>query len=119
MSDGPLDATVLATLRSLQEPGTPDILTELIDLFLEDAPPRLAAVRDAVAGGDTEGLRSASHALKSSAANLGIQEVAGLASRLEGAGRSGDLTGAETMADALGDAYARAETALRALRVTD
>ena len=119
MSDDPLDATVLATLRNLQEPGTPDILIELIDLFLEDAPARLAAVRDAVARRDAEGLRSASHALKSSATNLGIRELAGLAARLESTGRSGDLTDAGTLADELDETYARAETALRAMRVAE
>ncbi len=35
-----LDRSVLAALRELQDEGEPDVLGELIELFLADAPPR-------------------------------------------------------------------------------
>ncbi|MDQ3636375.1 MAG: PAS domain S-box protein, partial [Actinomycetota bacterium] len=47
-----LDRSVLAGLRGLREEGEPDILGELIGLFLTDAPPRLVALREAAEAGD-------------------------------------------------------------------
>ncbi len=44
----PLDWSVLAGLRELQEEGEPDILNELIELFLTDVPPQLIALKAAL-----------------------------------------------------------------------
>ena len=119
MTGAPIDRTVLDTLRDLREPGQPDVLTELIDLFLEDAPARLAAVRDAVGRQDGEALRQAAHGFKGSAASLGATEVRALCAELERLGRRGPLGAAEALLQQLDDAYGRAETALRAERSTE
>ena len=116
MTGHPIDRTVLDTLRDLREPGQPDVLTELIDLFLEDTPPRLAAVRDAVTRHDGDALRQAAHALKGSAASLGATEVRSLCAELEQLGKHGGLGATEALLRQLEDAYGRAETALRAER---
>jgi len=46
-----IDAETIDALRSLQEEGDDDLLVELIDLFLQDAPDRIVAIRAAVATG--------------------------------------------------------------------
>src|SRR5437588_12800360 len=38
-----VDASILALLRDLQREGRPDVLGELIAVYLRDTPPRLAA----------------------------------------------------------------------------
>lgn len=82
-----LDTETLAALRSLQEDGEDDLLAELIDLFLEDAPERLASIRAAVEASDWVGLAERAHSLKGSCASLGAVSMASLCGRLEAMGR--------------------------------
>lgn len=116
MSPDPIDPTVLDSLRALQEPGQPDVLTELIDLFLADAPPRITMVQGALAAGDGEALRRAAHALKGSAANVGAMGLAALCADLEQRGRHRAFDDADVVGHQLAQEYHRVETALRAAR---
>jgi CheY-like chemotaxis protein len=74
----PVDPDVLEMLASLQEPGEPDLVAELIGLFLGDTPERLHELH----GGplDPTHVVRVAHAVKGSAGNIGamhLQEVAG------------------------------------------
>ncbi|MFN8640583.1 MAG: Hpt domain-containing protein [Candidatus Binatia bacterium] len=82
-----IDSETIDALRSLQEDGEDDLLAELIDLFLQDAPDRLAAIREAVNGGDWVGLAERAHSLKGSCGSLGAVQMAALCARLEAMGR--------------------------------
>ena len=111
-TDAILDPTILAGLREVSD-GSDDFLAELAQLFLDDSPKRLDTIEVAVARRDGEALRSAAHALKSSAGNLGARGLHAAAAALEMAGSAGDLDAApEFMAD-LKREYGRAERALR------
>jgi PAS domain S-box-containing protein len=88
-----LDEMVLAELAGLG----PDVLAELVPVFLADTQERLIELRAAVRRGDADGQASAAHALRGSAANMGGVRVALACRRLEDAGRAGQL------ADALDD----------------
>jgi len=74
---------VLDKLRELQEEGEPDILTDLINLFISDASGRLASMETAVAEQNDETLQLAAHTLKGSSSNLGAQGMVQLCSELE------------------------------------
>jgi len=74
--------------------GDQELLKEIADLFLEDAPQILAAVRSAVESGDAEALQRAAHSLKGSVANFGAEEAVRSAYSLEQMGQDNDLTGA-------------------------
>jgi two-component system sensor histidine kinase/response regulator len=50
--------------------GDDRLMTELIQLFLDDLPMRLAAIKEAVTARNAAAIRSAAHALKGSAGNL-------------------------------------------------
>lgn len=78
-----LDEAVLESFRELQEPGGPDLITELIDLYLEDTKERLARLRIALDEHDFESLRESAHSLKGSSSNLGVARMAALSSQLE------------------------------------
>jgi HPt (histidine-containing phosphotransfer) domain-containing protein len=78
-----VDASVLADLEEMQEEGEPDLVAELIGLYLRDAPRKLASMREAEAGGDAASLRRAAHSLKGSSASLGAFGVAALCGELE------------------------------------
>jgi signal transduction histidine kinase/CheY-like chemotaxis protein len=65
--------------------GDHDLMTDVIRLFLEDLPIRLAAINDAVTGRNAEALRTAAHALKGAAGNLsagGLFDAAGVLERI-------------------------------------
>ena len=65
----------LSRIRELQGSGEPDLLTEMIEAFLEAAPGHVAQMTDALARGDADGLAHAAHSMKSGAAYLGADEL--------------------------------------------
>jgi two-component system, chemotaxis family, chemotaxis protein CheY len=104
----PVDAEVLEMLESLQEPGEPDLIVELITLFLKDTPDRLAEL----GGGplDASHVARVAHAVKGSAGNLGAMVLQECASALEHAAHRGE--GPEVLAsraDAVHTEFARVE----------
>ncbi len=88
-----LDVRVLESFRQLQMPDEANIIHQLIDLYLADAPNRLAMLRQAIAQQDAARLAQAAHALKGSSANIGAQRVARVCMELEKAGKAGNLSG--------------------------
>ena len=80
-----------AALDRLLRIGGQEFLLEMIDLFLENAPQRIRAARDAVEAGDADGVYRAAHSLKSTAANLGARPLQRLAERLESRAAEGDV----------------------------
>jgi HPt (histidine-containing phosphotransfer) domain-containing protein len=83
-----LDQDALNALRNLDD-GDEDLLAELIDIFLRDAPTRLTAIRGAIAREDWPELVAAAHSLKGSSGSLGAVQMADLCGRLERQGRTG------------------------------
>lgn len=86
----PVDTEVLQMLADLQEPGEPDLLRELLALFLRDTPERLDALRRALARDDFDTTGRAAHSVKGSAANLGAGALQALAARAEAAAQARD-----------------------------
>jgi HPt (histidine-containing phosphotransfer) domain-containing protein len=88
MPDGndPIDEAVLADLVE-STGGDPDFLAELIDIYLDDAPRQLAAMRDAALSGRIEDLVRPAHTLKGSSASIGAVELSELSRTLELAAR--------------------------------
>jgi HPt (histidine-containing phosphotransfer) domain-containing protein len=86
-----LDMTALDALRSLQDDGEDDLLAELIDLFLEDAPTRISSMREAIAREDWSDLGAWAHSLKGSCGSLGATHMADLCGKLEAMGRHGGV----------------------------
>lgn len=93
MMNGPLDMEVIEELLDLGDGGDPELLVDLIRMFLENAPSKLESILDGVSEGDWEKVERAAHSLKSSSGNLGavdLQDCADLfqvASRKEAADR--------------------------------
>jgi PAS domain S-box-containing protein len=104
-----MDSTMLANLRAIQKEGRPEVITELLDLFLSDMPPTLAALREALAAGEMLAVERAAHALKGSCAILGLQRAASFSAELEQEGRSGSVREASAI-------FARLEDELESVR---
>jgi CheY-like chemotaxis protein len=88
--------------------GDTALLHDLMQLFSEDAPNRMAAIRDAVDRRDPEALRLAAHELKGAAGNLAAASVVDAARTLEILGRHQSL-------DAVPGAWRRLETEMDGL----
>src|SRR5262249_2091645 len=70
--------------------GDDQLLADVIRLFLEDCPARLAAIKAAVDHGDAEAIRTSAHALKGAAGNLsasGLFEAARVLERIRAESR--------------------------------
>jgi HPt (histidine-containing phosphotransfer) domain-containing protein len=78
----PVDWEVLLGLEEAQVEGEPDLVVELLDLYAEDAPRRLDAIRGALAARDLETLRRAAHGLKGGSASLGARRMTALCEQL-------------------------------------
>jgi CheY-like chemotaxis protein/HPt (histidine-containing phosphotransfer) domain-containing protein len=78
-----LDQKALDAIRALSKDGNPNLLGQIIALYLKDAPVLVERMRGAVQSGDAKELRTAAHTLKSSSANLGAVKLAGLCKDLE------------------------------------
>jgi HPt (histidine-containing phosphotransfer) domain-containing protein len=74
---------MLLSLEEVQVEGEPDLIVELIELYAEDTPRRLDAIRGALAARDLAALRRAAHGLKGSSASLGARRVWILCEELE------------------------------------
>lgn len=78
-----VDMAVLLSLEEAQIEGEPDLIVELIDLYLEDASAKLYDLREAAAKTDEGMLRRTAHCLKGSSGNLGARGVAAVCEELE------------------------------------
>jgi CheY-like chemotaxis protein len=103
--NGSIDDSVLEGLRELQEEGEPDILKELIELFLEDVPPQLKALREAEERDDAKSVERIGHTLKGSCGNLGAVRMAAISAELEEIGRTGDLAPAPALLSRLEEEF--------------
>jgi CheY-like chemotaxis protein/HPt (histidine-containing phosphotransfer) domain-containing protein len=106
--DKAIDALIdSARMRTFRE-DYPDIVDQLLRLFLESTPELLEELREAVEGGDGDELKRAAHKLKGSCQNIGATFMATLCHSLE----TDDVDAAATLAR-LDDAFLSTEAALR------
>ena len=96
-----------ARMRTFRD-DYPDIVDQLLDLFLNSTPPLLDELREAVDAGDDDGLRRTAHKLKGSCQNIGATFMVTLCRSIE----TGDGDVAATVAE-LDSALALTETAIR------
>lgn len=78
-----VDMAVLNSLEGAQVEGEPDIVVELMELYLEDVAAKLAAMREGLAAKDGRLLARLAHSLRGSSANLGARRAAALCEELE------------------------------------
>ena len=71
--------------------GDSELLQEMAQLFLDEYPSQLEAVRAAVRARDAKALERSAHSLKGSVGNFGAAAAHEAALRLELLGRKGDL----------------------------
>jgi len=82
-----IDKTVLNELRFLQREDEPDLLGELITLYLSESSDLLKELGNFVQANDAQGINKTAHKLKSSSAYLGATNFASLLKQAENMGR--------------------------------
>jgi HPt (histidine-containing phosphotransfer) domain-containing protein len=116
MSEVPvLDSAVVSGLRQLTPPGEPDVLAQVLNLFLVEVPLRMDRLRNAWAAGNIEEVHRAAHSLKGGAGNIGARRLYEVCRQLEDRGKSGDLAGSAALVDALGVEFGKVQVEIRRL----
>jgi two-component system sensor histidine kinase/response regulator len=87
--------------------GDRALALEVLRMFIEDCPQRMAAIGAAVEQGDANALCIAAHTLKGSAGYLAAAQVVDAAARLERIGREGGLADVSAAVGQLEGAVAR------------
>ncbi|WP_126455578.1 ATP-binding protein [Sulfuriflexus mobilis] len=88
-----------SVLSGLKSSVGEDVLHDILILFLDDSPQRLAAIRNAFKNSDHEALRAASHTLKGSSGMIGAEKLSSNCAKLEEMAYRSDLCEAETLLD--------------------
>jgi HPt (histidine-containing phosphotransfer) domain-containing protein len=113
-----LDDEALAQLRELQIQGEPDLVAEILNLFLADTPARLAAIGEAFQARDAAAVARGAHALKGATASIGARRMTTLCEALEANATVQTLTDAGATLTELEEEFQRVRAALEAERNT-
>ena len=96
-----IDRAALAQLRALDQETGGGLFAELLELFHDGTPLRLASIRRALAAGDARQVEREAHSLKGSSGALGAIGLMQLAGELEHRARAGDLSDAGQQVEAI------------------
>ena len=113
-TDNLLDQITIAQLRSMPPSNGVSMLQELVDLFLESAPQRIAQISQSINDGPM--LAFHAHALKSMGLNLGVKRIVELSQKLEELGRARNMHGAPAVFQELEAAFTQTKAQLLMLR---
>lgn len=110
MNDAPVDREVLMRLQ--EDLGGPDVVREMVQSFVADAGPLLAAMREGAALGDARALEQSAHTMRSVSAALGAMRLADLCRQLELGAREGVVVDGREQAEAVAREFDRVRVAL-------
>ena len=108
-----LNRKTINNIRALQREGAPDILEKIIGLYLDNSNNIIVELEQSVEMKDAKKIRSASHSLKSSSANLGADNLADLCKEMEMLGKTNQMEEIEQKFDRLKQKYDNTCTALK------
>ena len=109
-----IDREVINRLRKLTQATRPELLSELIDLFIKDSPARIDRLREALAQDDAVALAQAAHTLKGSSGQIGARRMQALCEIIEERSRAGSVQGAAALLLTLEEEFGRVCLALEA-----
>ena len=110
-----LDPSVVESLRQLTPPGEPDVLVEILNLFLNEVPKKIGTLRSAVIASDAISVQRTAHSLKGSSGNIGARAMHDICRQLDDRAKSGELARLQSLVEELDAEYSKVETEIRKL----
>jgi HPt (histidine-containing phosphotransfer) domain-containing protein len=110
-----LDQEAIDNLRALDPDGGDTFLREIIGIFIEDTPLRIAEIDQSLAAGDTATFVRAAHTIKGASANVGAAALRAVAEQLEHRAKKDGLVDVTALVAEIKTEFASAKTALTAL----
>jgi len=107
-----IDPQAIEDLRALN-PEDPAFLRELIDLFVQDVPGRIAEIEQGLANKDAALLTRAAHTIKGSCSNFGATSLREASHAMELQGKASDFAGAAASLPTLRAEFAQVVEALQ------
>ncbi|MFQ6605846.1 MAG: Hpt domain-containing protein [Fidelibacterota bacterium] len=89
-----LDIERLEKLKSI---GGSELLSQMLNLYLENAPDRIAGITEGYAAGDFDRVKKSAHSLKSSSGNVGAMDFMIVCQDIETAAERGDREALESL----------------------
>ena len=114
MSHSPIiDSAAIENLRSLNPGDNDEFLREIVGIFLEDTPQRIAELETSLAAQDLNRFTRAAHSIKGSSANLGATYLRTEAEKLEHHSRKAGMAGVDAMIATIKTEFIRAQDELQ------
>jgi HPt (histidine-containing phosphotransfer) domain-containing protein len=96
-----IDWSQLRGLRELQTVGEPDVVGQVITMFCDDAPTRLARARAAAEREDCQALRFEAHSLRGTAGLIGASTLRDVSTAVEREAEANNLAAARGLLDVM------------------
>ncbi|MCA8950191.1 MAG: Hpt domain-containing protein [Planctomycetes bacterium] len=113
--DNVLDMSIVEELLSFADDGDPELLVDLIQMFLADGPAKVKAITEGLEEGDFEKVERAAHSLKGTSGNLGATHLQNSCEAMQLASRGHELEAVRELTPTIVANYADAEAALQKL----
>lgn len=111
-TDTPIDPEAIENLRALNPDDDDAFLKDIIGIFLEDTPQRIAELKQCLTSYDQPKFTRAAHSIKGSASNLGASQVRSVAEHIEHQSRNSGLGEMEPLIQKLESEFATAKAEL-------
>jgi HPt (histidine-containing phosphotransfer) domain-containing protein len=108
-----IDSSVLENFQTKMGDDGPEMVGQLITLFLEDTPKLLVELQQQVVKDDADGVRRTAHTLKSNSATFGALKLSALCADLEQQGKAGFIHGAKSIIPEIQEEFNHAQIELR------
>ncbi len=96
-----INTATLDGLRTMSDEIDPELADQLLQIFREDTPVRLAAIKEALSGGDTARLRREAHTVRGVLDALGAERLSLIITTIEKAGSIDKLGDPDRLFDRL------------------
>jgi HPt (histidine-containing phosphotransfer) domain-containing protein len=110
-----IDPEAINNLRELNPGDGGEFLKEIISIYIEDTPKRIADLKSSMAAGDVPLFTRSAHTIKGSSANVGAFVLKGVAERMESLSRREGLKSMATLVADCEAEFAKAADELRKL----
>ncbi len=92
-----LNIGTINNLRALQDPNSPSILEQLLEIYRDSGSALIEKLSTSVQDGNPDGIRESAHGLKSASGNIGASKLFELSAELEEMGRDKEVEGANKL----------------------